>query len=215
MTVTLPQSDTILRHNISWSEFEEILAKLGDNRSSRVAYDRGDLEIMTPLPEHESYKEIIGDLIKDLADELELDYESFGSTTWKKEATLAGSEPDNCFYFENERAVRGRLDIDLAQDPPPDLVLEIDITSKSLDRLPIYARLGVPEIWRYDLGILKIYQLRAGQYQETDISLTFPSIPVKGIPNFIVKNIALGRRKLHQKFRVWVRQKIHQKNNSA
>lgn len=170
---------------------------------------------MTPLPEHEGYKEIIGDLIKDLADELELDYESFGSTTWKKEATLAGSEPDNCFYFENERAVRGRLDIDFAQDTPPDLVLEIDITSKSLDRLPIYARLGVPEIWHYDLGILKIYQLRAGQYQETDISLTFPSIPVKGIPNFIVKNIALGRRKLRQKFRVWVRQKIHQKNNSA
>lgn len=170
---------------------------------------------MTPLPEHEGYKEIIGDLIKDLADKLELDYESFGSTTWKKEATLAGSEPDNCFYFENERAVRGRLDIDFAQDPPPDLVLEIDITSKSLDRLPIYARLGVPEIWRYDLGILKIYQLRAGQYQETDISLTFPSISVKGIPSFIVKNIVLGRRKLRQKFRVWVRQKIHQKNNSA
>jgi Uma2 family endonuclease len=215
MTVTFPQSGTILRHNISWQEFEEILAKLGDTRSSRVAYDRGDLEIMTPLPEHEGYKEIIGDLIKDLADELELDYESFGSTTWKKEATLAGSEPDNCFYFENERAVRGRLDIDFAQDTPPDLVLEIDITSKSLDRLPIYARLGVPEIWHYDLGILKIYQLRAGQYQETDISLTFPSIPVKGIPNSIVKNIALGRRKLRQKFRVWVRQKIHQKNNSA
>lgn len=214
MTVTLPQSGTMLRHNISWQEFEEILAKLGDNRSTRVAYDRGDLEIMTPLPEHESYKEIIGDLIKDLADELELDYESFGSTTWKKEATLAGSEPDNCFYFENERAVRGRLDIDLAQDPPPDLVLEIDITSKSLDRLPIYARLGVPEIWRYDRGILKIYHLRAGQYQETDFSLAFPSIPIQEIPNFIVKNIAIGRRKLRQKFRVWVRQKIQQKNNS-
>jgi Uma2 family endonuclease len=211
MTVTLPKFGTTLRQNISWQEFEEILAELGDNRSSRVAYDRGTLEIMTPLPEHEGYKEIIGDLIKDLADELELNYESFGSTTWKKEVTLAGSEPDNCFYFQNERAVRGRLDINLAQDPPPDLVLEIDITSKSLDRLPIYARLGVPEIWRYDRSILKIYQLQAGQYQETDFSLAFPSIPVKEIPDFIIKNIILGRRKLRQKFRIWVGQKIHQK----
>ena len=205
MTVTFSKCTTILRHHVSWQEFEKILAELGDNRSLRLAYDRGTLEIMTPLPEHEAYKEIIGDLIKDLADELELNYESFGSTTWKKEATLAGSEPDNCFYFQNERAVRGRLDIDLAQDPPPDLVLEIDITSKSLDKLPIYARLGVPEIWRYDGGILKIYHLQAGQYQETDFSLAFLSIPVKKIPDFIIKNIALGRRKLRQNFRVWVR----------
>ena len=205
MTVTFPKSNPILRHHVSWQEFEEILAEFEDNPSFRLAYDRGTLEIMTPLPEQVGYKEIIGDLIKDLADELELDYASFGSTTWKKEATLAGSEPDNCFYLQNEKAVRGRLDIDLTQDPPPDLVLEIDITSKSLDRLPIYARLGVPEIWRYDRGILKIYHLQAGQYQETDFSLAFPSIPVKEIPDFILKNIALGRRKLRQNFRLWVR----------
>ncbi|MGK7876012.1 MAG: Uma2 family endonuclease [Xenococcaceae cyanobacterium] len=213
MTFTVPKSGNILRHNVSWQEFEEILAQLGDNRSSRVAYDQGNLEIMTPLPEHEGYKEIIGDLIKDLADELELDYESFGSTTWRQQASLAGSEPDNCFYIQNESAIRGRLDIDLTQDPPPDLVLEIDITSKSLDRQPIYARLGIPEIWRYDKGVLQIYQLQGGQYQETDVSLAFPSVPVKEIPDFIVENIALGRRKLRQKFRVWVRKKIQEKIN--
>ena len=99
---------------------------------------------MNPSPEHEHYKEVNGDAVKDIANELALDYESYGSTTWRKQVAMAGVEPDNCFYFQNENAVRGRIDIDIAGgDPPPDLALEIDLTSKSLDRFPIYARLGV------------------------------------------------------------------------
>jgi tetratricopeptide (TPR) repeat protein len=211
----LPDSVTLLRgergetkiiHNVSWEEFENILAEMGDNRSSRVAYDRGRLEIMAPLPEHEGYKEIIGDLIKDLAEELNLDYRSFGSTRWKRQKELAGVEPDNCFYIQNESLVRGRLTIDLEQDPPPDLVLEIDITSKSIDRMPIYARLGVPELWRYDKKILRIYQLQNGKYNETDTSLAFGTFPVKQIPSFIEQNITASTRKLRQSFRTWVRQ---------
>jgi Uma2 family endonuclease/Flp pilus assembly protein TadD len=200
------EGETKIFHNISWEEFENILAELGDNRSSRLAYDRGTLEIMTPLPEHEGYKEIIGDLIKDLAEELSLDYRSFGSTTWKRQKKLAGAEPDNCFYIQNEHLVRGRLNIDLSQDPPPDLVLEIDITSKSLDRMPIYARLGVSELWRYDKKVLHIYQLQAGKYNETDSSLAFGTFPVKEIPNFIERHLSASTRALRHSFRAWVRQ---------
>jgi Uma2 family endonuclease len=179
--------------------------EMGETRSSRIAYDRGTLEIVMPLPEHEGYKEIIGDLIKELADELEIDYASFGSTTWKRQDRLAGVEPDNCFYIQNEIIVRGRLDIDLNQDPPPDLVLEIDYTSKSLNRQPIYARLGVPEIWRYENGILQIYHLQFGEYIEADISLAFPNFPVKEIPNFVQQNITESRRAIRKLFREWVK----------
>jgi Uma2 family endonuclease len=212
MPLTIPKAGSLLLHEISWEEFEALLAEKGERSNPQLAYDRGTLEIVTPLPEHEGYKEIIGDLIKDLADELDIDYESFGSTTWKRQDRLAGAEPDNCFYIQNAGAVRGKLDIDLSQDPPPDLVLEIDITSKSLNRLPIYARLGIPEVWRYHpargqgFASLKIYQRQGENFQETDNSLAFPNVPVKEIPGFIAQNLASGRRKIRKAFRTWVRQ---------
>lgn len=103
MSLTTSKAGTTLRHNVSWQEFENILVEMRGSRAARMAYDRGMLESITSLPEHEAYKEIIGDLIKDLADELDLNYESFGSTTWKRQDLLAGAEPDNCFYIQGEQ----------------------------------------------------------------------------------------------------------------
>ena len=205
MSLTMQRADRVVLYNIGWQQFENLLKDLGDKRAARIAYDRGTLEIMTPLPEHEYYKEVIGIAVQDIAEELELDYESLGSTTWKRESRLAGVEPDNCFYFQNEAAIRGKLQFDLNQDPPPDLVLEIDLTSKSLNRFPIYARLGVPEIWCYDSGELKIYQLQNGEYQEAQISLVFPNLAVQEIPRLIEQNRSLGRRALRQVVRAWAR----------
>lgn len=205
--VLLPGQSVLLK-NISWSKFEEIISELGEHRASKLAYNRGMLEIMVPLPEHEYFKDAIADLVKDLALELAIEYECFGSTTWRRQESMGGAEPDNCFYFQNLPAIRGRLDIDLASDPPPDLVLEIDITSKSLERLPIYARLGVPEVWRYDQKQLRLYQLINGMYVETQTSLAFGEFPVKSIPDFIKQNLAAGRNALRKSFRLWVRQRI-------
>ena len=206
MSLTMQRADRVVLYNIGWQQFENLLKDLGDKRAARIAYDRGTLEIMTPLPEHEHYKEVISDIVKDLGDLLDLDYESLGSTTWKRESRLAGVEPDNCFYFQNEAAIRGKLQFDLNQDPPPDLVLEIDLTSKSLNRFPIYARLGVPEIWCYDSGELKIYQLQNGEYQEAQISLVFPNLAVPEIPRLIEQNRSLGRRAIRQVVRAWARE---------
>ncbi|HCF25958.1 MAG TPA: hypothetical protein DEV81_01755 [Cyanobacteria bacterium UBA11049] len=205
MSLTMQRADRVVLYNISWQQFENLLKDLGDKRAARIAYDRGTLEIMTPLPEHEYYKEVIGIAVQDIAEELELDYESLGSTTWKRESRLAGVEPDNCFYFQNEAAIRGKLDFDLNQDPPPDLVLEIDLTSKSLNRFPIYARLGVPKIWCYDSGELKTYQLQNGEYQEAQISLVFPNLTVQEIPRLIEQNRSLGRHAIRQAVRAWAR----------
>lgn len=207
MIITKHRADRVMLYNISWQQFENLLQDLGENRAARVAYDDGNLEIMTPLPEHEQYKEVISDAVKDIAEELDLDYESLGSTTWKRERKMAGIEADNCFYFQNEPLVRGRLDLDLQKDPPPDLALEIDITNKSLNRFPIYARLGVPEIWCYDSGELKIYLLQSGEYVESEKSLVFPSLKIRDLPKLIEQNRANGRRAIRKAVREWVRSK--------
>jgi Uma2 family endonuclease len=206
MVATLSRADRVVLHNISWEQFEKLLEDLGDRRAARIAYDNGTLEIMTPLPEHEYFKEVIGDAVKDIAEEMQVDYESYGSTTWRKRIKMVGVEPDNCFYFQNEAVVRGRLDVDLKQgDPPPDLALEIDVTYKSLDRFPIYARLEVPELWCYDEGELKIYHLQNGEYVEAKSSLALPMLPIWELPDVIEAHRAEGRRALRRAIREWAR----------
>ncbi|MGC1245989.1 MAG: Uma2 family endonuclease [Spirulinaceae cyanobacterium] len=202
--LTQRRADRVLLHNFSWQQFENILVNLGESRAARLAYDNGTLEIMTPLPEHEYYKENIGIAIQDIAEVLERDYESLGSTTWRKQAKMAGIEPDNCFYFQNESKIRGKLAYDLDQDPPPDLILEIDITNKSLNRFPIYARLGIPELWCYTQGKLKVYLLGENEeYQESQQSLVFPNLPVQQIPLIINQYRTEGRRMIRKKIREW------------
>ena len=203
--LTTPQADRVLLHNLTWQQFENLLEDLGDRRSARIAYDEGTLEIMTPLPEHEHYKNAISILIEDVAELLAYDYDCYGSTTWKREMMKAGVEPDNCFYFQNESLIRGKLNFNLDIDPPPDLALEIDLTHKSLNRLPIYTRLGVPEIWCYDSGNLKIYQLERGEYSEKSRSLVFPSLNISEIPRLIEQYRPLGRRAFRQAVREWVK----------
>ena len=148
--IDVPPGQSLLLKDVSWREFDAILTELGPHRSTRIAYHQGVLEMMAPLPEHEYFKQSISIAIEDIAETLDQDYESYGSTTWRKQAEQAGLEPDNCFYFQNEARIRGQLTFDLTQDPPPDLAIEIDITHKSLNRFPIYARLGVPALWCYD-----------------------------------------------------------------
>ncbi|MBE9180348.1 Uma2 family endonuclease [Oculatella sp. LEGE 06141] len=207
-SIQVPPGKHVLFQKVSWEDFEAILQELGDRRSTRVAYCNGTFEIMTPLPEHEYFKETIGDAIKDMAETLELDYESYGSTTWRQRAKQAGLESDNCFYFQNEAIVRGRLDINLAIDPPPDLALEIDVTSKSLERLPIYALLGIPELWCYDAGTLTIYQFQDGQYVEVRQSMVFPQLNIQALPQLIEANRAAGRLALRRSVRAWVREQV-------
>ena len=199
------RADRVVLYHISWQQFENLLQDLGENRAARIAYDNGNLEIMTPLPEHEYYKKSFSIAIEDIALELDLKYESYGSTTWKQQSRMAGLEPDDCFYFQNEAAIRGKLDLDLNQDPPPDLALEIDVTSKSLNRFPIYARLGVPEIWCYDSGELKIYLLQNDEYIESQTSLVFPSLPIRELPRLIEENRTEGRRAMRKAVREWAR----------
>ena len=187
--ISLAPGSTVTVPNVSWQEFELILQQLGENRSARLIYSKGTLEIMVPLPEHEKPKELISDLVKTLLKKTGRRYEPFGSTTFKKEGT-AGVEPDACFYIENYQRMiaRRRLKTD---DPPPDLVIETDVTSKT--SIEAYEVIGVPEVWVYDSGKLTIYLLRNETYFKSDVSPTFPKIPLTQlIPAAIERSWQVG-----------------------
>lgn len=158
---TVGEQRTVL-HNISWETFEALLRDTGEDRGSRFAYDCGVLEIMTPHFEHENPKSNFGNFIIALAEELGIEVRSAGSTTLKRKILKRGIEPDTCYYIQNELAIRGKQTLDLETDPPPDLAIEIDITSSSVNKLGIYSALGVTELWRYDGQNLKFYQLIEG-----------------------------------------------------
>src|SRR3954462_13121446 len=140
----------VILHNTSWETYERLLADNENNSAPRFTYDRGELEIMSPSPEHEKFNRRIAQLVLAVSDELGIEAEDLGSTTFRREDLARGFEPDSCFYIQNEERIRGKGRIDLTVDPPPDLVIEIDITSPSFSKLPIYAQIGVPEVRRYD-----------------------------------------------------------------
>ncbi|MFW9260365.1 Uma2 family endonuclease [Nostoc sp. CALU 546] len=204
---TVGEQRTVL-HNISWETFEALLRDTGEDRGSRFAYDCGVLEIMTPLFEHENPKSNFGNFIIALAEELGIELRSAGSTTLKRKILNRGIEPDTCYYIQNELAIRGKQTLDLENDPPPDLAIEIDITSSSVNKLGIYSALGVTELWRYDGQDLKFYQLIEGQYVECKFSIAFPIVSVSEISRFIEQSKSMGDIALLKSFRAWVREKL-------
>jgi Uma2 family endonuclease len=203
----LTPGQRIVLRDVNWQQFEDILEELGDHRSSRLAYFKGTLEIVAPLPKHEQAKVVISYLLTTLLDELDMDWEPLGSTTFKRKEMQAGIEPDDCFYIQNHALMIGRERIDLSVDPPPDLALEIDVTSKT--QLSAYEALQVPEIWRYEKGRLQINILQDGQYIESQTSLTFPDFPVvEGISRFLEMSRTAGTRPALKAFRQWVREQL-------
>ena len=197
----------LLLKNVSWQMYENILEELGDKRASKVNYSQGLLEIMTPLSEHEFDKEIIGDLVKALLEELNIEFVPLGSTTYKNKQMLSGLEADQCFYIQNEAAIRGKKRIDLNIDPPPDLALEIDITSRT--RLSNYEALGVPELWRYDGQSLEINVLESGKYIKSNMSRNFPNFPLFDVmPRYVEQSKINGRNATIKAFRSWVRSQL-------
>jgi Uma2 family endonuclease len=207
--IYVPPGQRVLLRDVTWQELETILEDLGEHRAARIAYDRGILEIMAPLPEHEYDKEIIGDLVKALLEELNTEFISLGSTTFKNQAMAQGIEPDKCFYIKNESKIRGKKRLDLTVDPPPDLALEIDITSRTHPN--IYEALQVPELWRFDKGKLQINVLQDGHYIESQQSLNFPKFKlIETIPQYLEQSTTAGRNATLKAFRLWVQKQIQQ-----
>jgi Uma2 family endonuclease len=197
----------LLLADVSWQQFENILIDLGEHRSARVSYSHGYLEIMVPLPEHEKAKEIIGDVIKILLDRLNIDYDALGSTTLKSERMTQGVEPDACFYIQNQALVLGKSRLDINIDPPPDLAVEIALTSRT--PLENYRLLGVPELWRYGKQGLQIEVLQDGKYIRSDSSPTFPDLPIVDlIDRYVQQSQIVGSSQAIKAFKQWVQDNL-------
>jgi Uma2 family endonuclease len=187
-TAAVSADPRVVLWNVSWETYERLLADLADSSAPRLTYDRGVLEIMSPTPEHERLNRTIHLIVEIVAAELNMRVQLLGSTTFKREDRDRGFEPDSCFYVANAERIRGKKRIDLSMDPPPDLVIEIDVTSSSVPKLPIFADFGVLEVWRYDGKSLRILNLREGGYVASETSLAFPILTARALEDFLVKS---------------------------
>jgi Uma2 family endonuclease len=205
--IVIPPGRNLLLKDIDWSTLEELLEELGETRAARISYSRGMLEVMVPLAQHEEGKEIIGDLVKIILEEMNIEFRALGSTTFKNEQMAQAIEADACFYIQHEAVVRGKKRIDLTVDPPPDLAIEIDISSRT--RFDNYEKLGVPELWRYDGEHLEINVLQNGRYVTSATSIHFPQFPlVEAIPQYVKQSQSVGRNATMKAFRAWVRSQL-------
>jgi Uma2 family endonuclease len=205
-TVIAHQPETrIVIPNISWEIFEA----LGNSNcaGTRFSYDRGYLEIMSPSIEHEWFHRYLGRMIETLTEELNIPILSTGSTTLKLELKQRGAEADECYYLAHEAEMRRKRQLDLKVDPPPDLALEVDISCSSLEKLDIYADLGVPELWIYDGEAIEVRQLQDNKtYIKLDRSPNFPFLELKEIEKFMEQLIEFGETAGIRNFRRWVRE---------
>ncbi len=202
----------LLLHDVSWDSYMAIGAALCDRPGLRMTYDRGELEFMTTSPQHEMYKRLFGRLIEALAEECQLPFVCAGSMTFQRPDLDHGLEPDDCFWIAREPRMRGKLTWDPAIDPPPDLALEIEISRSALNRMGIYASLGVPEVWRFDGAALRVELLQADRTYRADVrSPAFPAIPVSDLVPFLQPSPSVDSLSAMRAFRAWVREQLDRK----
>ncbi|BAY89750.1 MULTISPECIES: Uma2 family endonuclease [unclassified Tolypothrix] len=201
------EGSRLVLYDVSWQTYEKLLDAFAEYPKLRMNYYQGTLELMTPLPEHETYAWNLGRLITVLTEELGMEIRGLKSTTWRSQPKSVGKEADECFYIQNEIKVRNKLNINLENDPPPDLAIEIDITNPSIDKMAIYAELKVPEVWRYEAGKLIINILTDTGYIESDSSLAFGKFPIKELTRFMQLDTQKGENARMREFREWVRSK--------
>lgn len=201
------REEGIVLEGVSWETYELLCRDLErSDDPARLIYDEGRLAIVSPRsPRHEGYKSFIGRLIELLAIETDLPVAAFGETTWKRKQLLKGCEGGECYYVQHEPRVRGRTDIDLKRDPPPDLVVEVESTRPPIEKLPIYAALGVPEVWHWKKGDLRFLRLRGGAYEQTEASVAFPMIRSSDLNRFLQMLPGSSQHQVMLAFRDWVR----------
>ncbi len=183
MLEPIGEKRSVLR-GVSWETYLQLMDELPQSRGARLTYDNGILEITVPLEIHEFSGRLIECFIRTLVELMGLRIKTMGSTTMKYPKLRKGAEPDNAYYIQNQPLVKSR-NVDFSQDPPPDLVVEIDITHTDILKNAFYSSLGVPEFWRFDGKVWRIYQLCDRVYVEVEASPTFPAVPKERLYAFL------------------------------
>lgn len=210
-TVAPPQTTPpgVLFRRVSWGDYLAMLRIVGD-RPIRVTYDRGRMELMSPLWRHGSVSYLLGRLIDVLTEERGVPVEAGDPVTFHRQDLDKGAEPDKCYYLGAHAAlVRGKDRLEMGTDPPPDLVIEADITHSSLDRLGIYAALGIREVWRFDGQTLHFLHLQGdGSYEARETSLNFPGLPLAVIARFLDEARDTDKTAWVRSFRAYLRDQV-------
>jgi Uma2 family endonuclease len=204
-TVLSPPEERILLHDVSWETYQSLLVDQQDRSVPRLTYDGGVLEIMSPSGEHEEVNDRFKYLVLAIAEEMDLDLRTFGSKTFKRADLAKGFEPDSCFYIQNVAGISETIDPDLSVHPPPDIVVEIDLTHPSLDKFPIYAQTGVPEVWIYSNQRVFIHLLHEGDYKESEMSKALPGVTATALTRFINEAPQMKLRQWLRSVRDWAR----------
>ena len=204
-----PGSSGVVFHDVTWDDYEAMLRIVGE-RPIRVTYDQGTMEVFMPSYGHNNDAYLLGRMVDLLTEELEIDMEGGDTTTHKRQDLGKGAEPDKCYWFgDNARRVRGKRQLDFNIDPVPDLIIEVDVTRTSLDRLKIFAALGVPEVWRSKGGTLQFLHLRAdGTYRPRATSRNFTNLSVASVARFLKQARTTDKTAWIRSFRAFVREKV-------
>ncbi len=209
-----PTEQRVVLSNISWQQFEKLLVELGEDRQTRLTYQRGKLEMMTPVEAHQRCSQLIDSLILVILDELSAPMTQLRPVTLLQAELGYATEPDACYYLE-DRPVQRQLD--LSHQLSPDLLVEVALTRSNLDKLPIYAMLGLPEVWRYITqpgeeemlkGQLLIYHLQPEGYDEQSHSLAFPFLPASRVLEFIEQSDSMSLSTSLKLLRAWMQEQL-------
>jgi Uma2 family endonuclease len=211
MTVAAPPLPPDVEHpvvldGVSWETYQSLLNDFQGRPAVRLTYDSGWLEIMTVSQLHESVKKLVARLIEAYADAADVTVEGFGSSTYARKDLQKGLEPDECYYIQHAAEVMGKTKFDFAVDPPPDLAIEIEVTRRVVPRQPIYAALGVPELWRWDgRQVIPMHLTRAGKYVPAQSSLAFPDLPMEQLNRFLAVGVTSGQSAAVRALREWLK----------
>jgi len=209
-TLTRPMDGEhrVVIRRVGWQGYQSLLKLVGD-QPLRITYDRGDVELMSPLPQHERKKSLLGQFVRILARELHIPIMPTGSATWNREDLDQGLEADESFYLGDLDRVADPDNIDLDVDPPPDLAIEIELTRSALDRVGIYGALRVPELWRFNGQTIRVLLRQDdGSYQESNVSAVFPHVPMHDVARFATREGIRDENAYLDEFSAWVREVV-------
>jgi Uma2 family endonuclease len=207
-TVVSSPERLVILEGVTWETYERLITEHGERSGTRFTFDEGVLQIMVISSRHERPNRRLATLVEMLAEEFGLDIEPLGSMTFKRKDLQTGFEPDSCFYIQHADAIREREEVDLAIDPPPDLSIEVDITSGSLNRFPIFAAVGIPEVWRFDGNRVAIFRLESGRYIESTNSVAFQAITGEILTQFLDDSQNLKSTAWLKRVREWARSQV-------
>jgi Uma2 family endonuclease len=205
MIERMPANSVLIQHDAGWRDYEELLDAVGEASSLRICYDEGTLQVMSPSSKHEHVAKLIERLVDLLSIRQRIKVLFYGSATLKKQSEQKGAEPDACFYVQTADAVGTKEQIDFNIDPPPDVVVEIDLHHESISKFPIYVAFGVPELWRYDGDSLTIYHLRHGEYVLANASQALPILTSAVLTKFLARSPKEDQYDIVLAFEEWLK----------